>query len=352
MRCPVAAFARTRGAGTGECGAWGPPDFRSLRRLRKSFPRHATMHGHVGNVPHGGPVRYDAPMSHRTIIDGYNLLHAAGLVRGKLIGKQLEGARLRLMKRLAYQMSKEQRAATTVVFDAKTLLVVASREELIEGIRVLFPEPGHEADELIEEMIAQDPQPRELRIVSSDRRLHRAARERMATAINSDRFLDELDERRAAPAEGSASNVSRPPVPIPKENSPSGAGTQVPTGDVDYWLKEFGEIEVPEEADLTAALEQSLSGIQSAETPPATTAKPTTPAPAPKSPSAIQNLIIPLAPRPGIATLPSRGKSPPSQATPDPEPLRNQPGPQLPDADLEFWKDALKQVLDEERGKP
>ncbi len=291
-------------------------------------------------------------MSHRTIIDGYNLMHAAGLVRGKLIGKQLEGARLRLLKRLAHQMSKEDRAATTVVFDAKTVLVVSSREELIEGIRVLFPEPGHEADELIEEMIAQDPQPRKLRIVSSDRRLHRAARERMAASINSDRFLDELDERRAAPAEGATSTTSRPTVPIPKESSRSGADATQPTGDVDYWMKEFGEIEVPDDLEMTTAMEQSLSGEQPIEPPPATTAKPTSPAQAPKPSTAKQNLIIPLAPRPGIATLPSRGKSPPSKATPDPEPLRNQPGPQRPDVDLEFWKDALKQVLDEERGKP
>ena len=279
-------------------------------------------------------------------------MHAAGLVRGKLIGKQLEGARLRLLKRLAHQMSKEDRAATTVVFDAKTVLVVSSREELIEGIRVLFPEPGHEADELIEEMIAQDPQPRKLRIVSSDRRLHRAARERMAASINSDRFLDELDERRAAPAEGATSTTSRPTVPIPKESSRSGADATQPTGDVDYWMKEFGEIEVPDDLEMTTAMEQSLSGEQPIEPPPATTAKPTSPAQAPKPSTAKQNLIIPLAPRPGIATLPSRGKSPPSKATPDPEPLRNQPGPQRPDVDLEFWKDALKQVLDEERGKP
>lgn len=310
------------------------------------------MHGYVGNVPDGGPLRYDASMSHRTIIDGYNLMHAAGLVRGKLIGKQLEGARLRLLKRLAHQMTKEQRAATTVVFDAKTVLVVSSREELIEGIRVLFPEPGHEADELIEEMIAQDPQPRKLRIVSSDRRLHRAARERMAASINSDRFLDELDERRAAPDQEARPPSSRPSVPIPKENPRSGADTTPPTGDVDYWMKEFGEIKVRDETDLTAALERSLSGEPPAEALPATSAKPTSPTQAPKSPSARQNLIIPLAPRPGIATLPSRGKSPSSQAAPDPEPLRNQPGPQRPDADLEFWKDALKQVLDEERGKP
>ncbi len=324
-----------------ECGT-------TLRVVRHDAERRATFFV----VLH---FRYDISMSHRTIIDGYNLMHAAGLVRGKLIGKQLEGARLRLLKRLAYQMSKEQRAATTVVFDAKTLLAVSSREELLEGIRVLFPEPGHEADELIEEMIAQDPQPRQLRIVSSDRRLHRAARERLATAINSDRYLDELDERRAAPAEGQTSPASRPPVPIPKENSPDSAGTHVPTGDVDYWLKEFGEIEVPNDADLTTALERSLAGEKPTEAPPVTTAstaKPTSPAQAAKSPSAKQNLIIPLAPRPGIATLPSRGKSPPSQATSDPESLRNQPGPQRPDADLEFWKDALKQVLDEERGQP
>ena len=291
-------------------------------------------------------------MSHRTIIDGYNLMHAAGLVRGKLIGKQLEGARLRLLKRLAYQMSKEERAATTVVFDAKTVLVVSSREELIEGIRVLFPEPGHEADELIEDMIAQDPQPRKLRIVSSDRRLHRAARERLASAINSDRYLDELDERRAAPVEGSASPAGRPPVPIPKESRQPGADSSVPTGDVDYWMKEFGEVEVPDDADLTSALEQSLSGEKPTEAPTPTTAKPTSAAPAAKTPTAQQNLIVPLAPRPGIATLPPRGKKPSSQATPAPEPLTNQPGPQRPDADLEFWKDALKQVLDEERGKP
>ncbi len=291
-------------------------------------------------------------MSNRTIIDGYNLMHAAGLVRGKLIGKQLEGARLRLLKRLAHQMSKEDRAATTVVFDAKSVLVVSSREELIEGIRVLFPEPGHEADELIEEMIAQDPQPRRLRIVSSDRRLHRAARERMAASINSDRFLDELDERRAAPAEGAVSPASRPTVPIPKESSRSGVDATQPTGDVDYWMKEFGEIEVPDAADLNEALERSLSGEQPIEAPAPTPSKPNSPAQAPKPTTAKQNLIIPLAPRPGIATLPSRGKGPPGQVTHDPEPLRNQPGPQRPDADLEFWKDALKQVLDEERGKP
>ncbi len=291
-------------------------------------------------------------MSHRTIIDGYNLMHAAGLVRGKLIGKQLEGARLRLMKRLSYQMSKEDRAATTVVFDAKTVLVVSSREELIEGIRVLFPEPGHEADELIEEMIAHDPQPRKLRIVSSDRRLHRAARERMATAINSDRFLDELDERRASPNEGSAATAHRPPVSIPQENSPSGARPRIPMGNVDDWLKEFGEIVVPDDADLGAALEHSLREVSATEAHPPIAKNSHFATPASQTPTAKQNLIIPLAPQPEKTTLPSRGKNRPDSVTPSPEPIQNQPGPERIDADLEFWKDAVKQVMDEEREPP
>ena len=283
-------------------------------------------------------------------------MHAAGLVRGKLIGKQLEGARLRLMKRLAHQMTKETRAATTVVFDAKSLLVVGSREELLEGMRVLYPEPGHEADELIEEMIAQDPHPRQLRIVSSDRRLHRAARERLATAINSDRFLDELDERKAAPAESGASPTShsRSPVPIPKEAARTEGDLHAAMPDVEYWLKQFGEIEVPTDAEFTGALEQSLADAGATEVPlaPKEGSRLASHSPAAKTPGARQPLIVPLAPRPDLATLPSRSKSPTPQITLEPEPLKNAPGPERVDADLEFWKDALQQVLEEERHTP
>jgi predicted RNA-binding protein with PIN domain len=291
-------------------------------------------------------------MSHRTIIDGYNLMHAAGLARGKMVGKQLELARLRLMQRLAYQMTKEERAGTTVVFDAKALLEVSTQDELIEGIRVRYPEPGHEADELIEHMIAVDPQPRKLRIVSSDRRLHRAARERMAVSIPSDRFLDELDERRPMHTEGSAPTSRKAQVPLPPKNAEARGDAKANAGDVDYWLQEFGEIEVPDDVDLTAALEQSLLGKTLAEEP----AAPKKLAPATqgitKKPTAAQQpLIVPLPSRPDLATLPSRGKRPPVQVTPVPEPLENQPGPERIDNDLNRWKDVLQQVLDEEAKK-
>ena len=291
-------------------------------------------------------------MSHRTIIDGYNLMHAAGLARGKLVGKQLEAARLRLMQRLAYQMTKEERSGTTVVFDAKALLEVSTQDELIEGIRVRYPEPGHEADELIEHLIAVDPQPRKVRVVSSDRRLHRAARERMAISIASDRFLDELDERRPLHADGQAPSPKRSPVPLPPKNVEVSGDSKANAGDVNYWLKEFGEIEVPDDADLNSALEQSLSGqVQPEEPVKASKLAPPTQAVVKKPPSAQQPLIVPLSPRPDLATLPSRGKRPPGQGTPVPEPLENQPGPERIDNDLDLWKDVLQQVLNEEATK-
>lgn len=292
-------------------------------------------------------------MSHRTIIDGYNLMHAAGLARGKLVGKQLEAARLRLMQRLAYQMTKEERAGTTVVFDAKALLEVSTQDELIEGVRVRYPEPGHEADELIEHLIAVDPQPRKLRVVSSDRRLHRAARERMAVSIPSDRFLDELDERRPMPSDGNAPPTKKASVPLPpKDVTPRGESPEN-AGDVGYWLKEFGEIEVPDDVDLNSALEQSLQG----QVLPEESAKPKKLAPSTqdvtRKPATVQQpLIVPLPARPDLATLPSRGKRPPGQGTPvQQEPLQDQPGPERIDNDLDRWKDVLQQVLDEEAKK-
>lgn len=292
-------------------------------------------------------------MSHRTIIDGYNLMHAAGLARGKLVGKQLEAARLRLMQRLAYQMTKEERAGTTVVFDAKALLEVSTQDELIEGIRVRYPEPGHEADELIEHLIAVDPQPRKLRVVSSDRRLHRAARERMAVSIPSDRFLDELDERRPMPSDGNAPPTKKASVPLPPKDVTPRGETPENAGDVGYWLKEFGEIEVPDDVDLNSALEQSLQG----QVLPEESAKPKKLAPSTqdvtrKPATAQQPLIVPLPARPDLATLPSRGKRPPGQGTPvQQEPLQDQPGPERIDNDLDRWKDVLQQVLDEEAKK-
>jgi predicted RNA-binding protein with PIN domain len=295
---------------------------------------------------------YHVFMSHRLIIDGYNLMHAVGLVRGKLVGKQLEGARARLLRRLAYQLTKDERASTIVVFDAKTILPVSSREELIEGFRVLYPEPGHEADELIEQLIAQETHPRKLRIVSSDRRLHRAARERMAAAINSDKFLDELDERKPAPVDPPPVAAPRPAVEIPSLTPKSGTPQKPAPVDVNYWLKEFGDIEIPDNIEIPEGLVSP--SIAPEDDPEGQSQKSggtrKTGSPASGATGSSQNLRIPLPPQPGgfAAPLPQK----PARHRPEPTLTdTSAPAEEKRDPELEFWERELKQVLDEERRK-
>lgn len=285
-------------------------------------------------------------MSHRLIIDGYNLMHAVGLVRGKLVGKQLEGARARLLRRLAYQLTKDERAATIVVFDAKTILPVSSREELIEGFRVLYPETGHEADELIEQLIAQETHPRKLRIVSSDRRLHRAARERMATAVNCDKFLDELDERKPAPADPPPVAAPRPAVEIPTLQPKTGQPQKPAPVDVNYWLKEFGDVEIPDDIDIPVALDSATLAHEDEKPGDVKKGKGTKAGPA--SGGSTQNLRIPIPHQPGgfAAPLPQK----PARLRPEAKLTEDAaPAEEKRDPELEFWEKELKQVLDEER---
>lgn len=302
----------------------------------------------------------------RTLIDGYNLMHAAGLIRGKLVGKQLEGARERLVKRVAFHMTKDERAHTIVIFDAKVAPAMASREAFIEGIRVLYPEPGHEADELIEELIRQDMTPRKLRIVSSDRRLHRAARERLAVAVASDRFLDELDERRvrrerddsttarvaAGPVRPSASLPVTPPE-SPVSPSPRAGRRSPDIHEVDYWLKEFGTVEIPSEEELDDSPALSPRGPIVLRSDPAAE-PPVEPRPSAPREAAIQPLAKPAGgarwtPRfqESAAPVSAAGTPPRGRQPSDPSPGKPTDEDQQA-RELAFWQAEVARVLQEE----
>lgn len=299
----------------------------------------------------------------RTLIDGYNLMHAAGLIRGKLVGKQLEGARERLVKRVAFHMTKDERAHTIVIFDAKVAPAMASREALIEGIRVLYPEPGHEADELIEELIRQDMTPRKLRIVSSDRRLHRAARERLAVAVTSDRFLDELDERRVRRErdDSTAARVAvgpvRPPASLPvtpPESSTPRAGRRSPViNEVEYWLKEFGTVEIPSEEESDDSPSSGPKGSIVLRSDPASVI-PVEPRPSAPREAAIQPLAKPAGgarwtPRfqESSEPVPAAGTPPRGRQPSDPSPGKPTDEDQQA-RELAFWQAEVARVLQEE----
>src|SRR5262245_4263994 len=110
------------------------------------------------------------------VIDGYNFLHASGIL-GRGVGPgSLERSRSALLNFLAESLDARELGRTTVVFDAREAPPGLPRVVQHRGITVRFADPGSDADGVIEDLIRANSTPRKLVIVSSDHRLHRAAR--------------------------------------------------------------------------------------------------------------------------------------------------------------------------------
>jgi len=124
------------------------------------------------------------------LIDGYNLLHAAGLARDRYGPGQFEKCRQRLLQEVADRLTAEQRASTTVIFDAQHAPPDVPSVQRFAGISVVFS-VGSDADSLIEAMLEKHSAPRQVLVVSSDRRLQSAASRRRAEWIKSEIFWDQ-----------------------------------------------------------------------------------------------------------------------------------------------------------------
>ncbi|HEX3727412.1 MAG TPA: NYN domain-containing protein [Pirellulales bacterium] len=162
------------------------------------------------------------------VIDGYNLLHASGILgRGRGPGG-LERSREALLNFLAESLDADMLRQTTVVFDAREAPPGLPRVRQQRGMTVRFAEKASDADEVIEALIRADSSPRKLVVVSSDHRLHRAARRRRATAIDSDQwYLQVVRERIERAQRDSPKQVIKPSPPASE-------------GEVRYWLRQFG----------------------------------------------------------------------------------------------------------------
>ena len=165
------------------------------------------------------------------LIDGYNLMHAAGLARPHYGPGDLERCRQRLLHRIRHGLTESQRAHTTVVFDGRESDGYGPQDFRFHGMGVLFSPPGLEADDTIEQLVASHSAPKQLTVISSDHRLHKAARVRKATAIDSDVFLEQLDEN------------SRVDETQPIRVTPEKPDSNV---DAEAWVEEFGKIDVTE----------------------------------------------------------------------------------------------------------
>jgi predicted RNA-binding protein with PIN domain len=160
------------------------------------------------------------------IIDGYNLLYATGLGGSGAGPGGLERSRLALLNFLVQSLNAAELPGTTVVFDARQAPPGLPRTLGYRGMTVRFAAGYDSADELIEELIRADTSPRRLTVVSSDHRLHRAARRRRAKAVDSDVWFTEIEKRRAT---------------IPREVELPAKPAQTPPSELEFWLKQFDD---------------------------------------------------------------------------------------------------------------
>lgn len=137
------------------------------------------------------------------LIDGYNLLHAAGFGRRRFAKGGLELARNRLLQKLANNLPESLAHDTVVIFDSgrntedsstgTTGTITPATREPGWPFLVNYSALGQSADDEIETRLASHSSPRQIVVVSGDHRLHKAASRRGARAIDSDQFLSDLE---------------------------------------------------------------------------------------------------------------------------------------------------------------
>jgi predicted RNA-binding protein with PIN domain len=164
----------------------------------------------------------------RYLIDGYNLLHAMGVLHGRAGPTGLEKARLRLLGLLRGTYG-DQAPEITVVFDAAGAPRDAAEEQTFQGIHLRYAVRQPEADDLIELLIRQDSAPRELAVVSDDHRLQRAGRRRHCVVLGCQDYLEALNQQRRLLRQRLRETPEKTPLPGQKETQ--------------RWLNEFGGLE-------------------------------------------------------------------------------------------------------------
>jgi hypothetical protein len=167
------------------------------------------------------------------IIDGYNLIYAAGIVSGGDGPASLAQSRAALLGFLAESIEPNLLPRTTVVFDAGPDAPAGLPKQWdFHGMTIRFAAGYENADALIEELIQAASAPRHLTVVSSDHRLQRAARRRRATSIDSDRWYSEtLRQRHSRLCADSTKRASEKPTTRPTDD------------EVARWVERFTEHE-------------------------------------------------------------------------------------------------------------
>jgi len=191
----------------------------------------------------------------RLIIDAFNVLHVTGALDPQFAGPGLGD--------LADLIAVSQWGAirSSLICDGPGVNV---RMKPPGRVEIIFAGAGKDADTLIETIISASSAPRFLAVVSSDRRLQKAAHRRRAGVIASDAFLRRLN----LDADRRASGQTRGPHRV-KPLKPDGP-SQSP--DVQQWLQRFG---IADSDPIRTAQSSAPSPPQFSESDPPETLDPT-----------------------------------------------------------------------------
>lgn len=174
----------------------------------------------------------------RTLIDGYNLMYAGGLLGRKFGPDGFRQVRHRFLNDLAAVLDATEAHLTTVVFDASAPPPDRASVARHKGMTILFAVDADDADTRIEELIAHHSSPKTLTVVSSDHRIMKAALRRRSKVMTADAFWTEMDARKA-----------RKQHPIASPPAEPAAKTAAPTElEAAYWAAEFADVAESDEA--------------------------------------------------------------------------------------------------------
>ena len=191
------------------------------------------------------------------IIDGYNLMHAAGLARRTYAQGDLIRCRRQLNQLLVAHLDPGVLARATIVYDAFDSPSNDNRQQQQAGLAVQFAPKGADADSEIERLLNGHSAPRQVMVVSSDHRLHKAAKRRKACCVDSDDFLTALQ------AEAQPKSVSRRRKADPNTTSATGANP-VDAASLQQWADQHDRQSATTEdpASTTAFEEDYLKRLQ------------------------------------------------------------------------------------------
>lgn len=174
----------------------------------------------------------------RWLIDGYNVMHVAGIAESGMGRERFRKARRRFLDQIGQALGNLA-AETTVVFDANKPPADFPTESNYRGMTIVFALADASADARIERILAKHSTPKALTVVSNDREVRQSATRRKARAMKADEFLDRLPtlayERRIP--------MNRGPDPEAARHAPA-----LDDAERAYWQEVFGVVDSTAEA--------------------------------------------------------------------------------------------------------